>query len=314
MNEFIRIQYSGDTGSAELLNSVVRRRIGDMCFVSGVPNELTDAVKIGIYSDEVITDSVSDRVRIKFIKRENVFQGYFEDGDFGKVLVLPNRDEIKNSIKKQKLRSIERSEGAILESVGSKILKIPQVKNQMNPLYEIVTNLLYSRSVKRSHFNWGRDKMDRYLDFLSDLDIVIVSKDDIFPGPVMERNMDADMDYDDIYERMIGKVVEKNMVQMMYGLNMTHIQPFVRMSNTNCMMSLSEDSALKWDSDKYGFYMSRIYPEKKDGKSKIVSNAATLSQIGVFDKEVVAGKDTMFYCKDEIFGRYLKSPKVTALY
>lgn len=313
MNESICIQYPGDINSMELLNSTIRRRIGDMCFVSDVSSE-TDAVKIGIYADEIVTDSVSDEVRVKFIRRENVFQGYFEDGDFGKVLILPSRDEMKESIKKQKLRSIERSEGAVLESAGSRILKIPQVKNQMNPIYEIITNLLYSESVKRSHFNWTREKMDRYLDFLSDLGIVRASQDSIVPGPAMERNMDTDMDYDDLYEEMIGEVVEKNMIQVMYGLNMTHIQPFIRMGNANCMMSLFENSALRWDSDLYRFYMGRIYPGKKDSKSKIISNASTLSQVGIFDKEIIAGRDAIFYCKDEIFNEYSNSARAASLY
>lgn len=315
MTNEIRIPYSGETDCLENLNTVVRRRIGDMCFVSGIPDERTDAIRVGIYSDEIISDSVSDDIRVRFVRRDNVFQGYFEEGDFGKILVFPDRDYIKKNIEKQKIRSIERSEGAVLESAGSMILRIPQVKNQMNPIYEIVSNLLYSGSVKRDHFNWKMEKMDRYLDFLSDLDIVRVCKDEISPGPVMERNMDSDMDYDNIYERMIGKVVEKNMVQMMYSLNMTHIQPFIRMSNANCMISRSEESALKWNPSKYLFYINRLYPGKKKGEiSKIISNAATLSQVGIFSKERMDDRDTMFYCKDEIFGKYVRSCEQAALY
>ena len=311
--------YEGNPSDIHQVNSFIKRNIGEMCYVSEISNDRDDMISIGIMRDEVIWNSDTDVPRLRFIRHDDVFRAYVEPATTGGFnLVTPSNKDIREAFKTSKKGFTERSEGMLLESIGSKILQVSQIHNQMNPIFEIVRCLLYEGELDRDDFKfWKPDKTRRYLGFLRELDIVSYEDARILPGKAMEsQKMDSDVDLDKIYESILQRVVDKGMLMMFYALNMTHLHPFIKLTNLNCMMSIREDSALKWDWRKYQYYMEKVYGDRRNSqKLKIVSKAIDLSLAGIFDKEKNARSgETMYYCEKGIFDDYTVSCKNSSLY
>jgi hypothetical protein len=309
-----RERYPHKTVELIELNSFVKRNVGDMCYVSSVSDDEDKIINIGIYNDEIVLNSETGNPSLRFKKYDNVFSAYLEESENNNYLVLPSSKEISKSFKLSRRSYTERSETNILESIGSKILKISQIQNQMNPIFEIVGSLLYLDRLFMSDFKtWGREKTSRYLDFLKSLNILAIEGDMIVSGDFLNK-MDRKSSIEDMYHDILNQVVQKGMLMMFYSLNMTHLHPFIKLTNVNCMTSLGEGSALKWDWKGYQYYMQKIYRDRNNSeKLKIVSKAVELTIAGIFDKERNSAGDMMFYCEDNVFNNYLESCKYRPL-
>ena len=296
------------------LNNFIKRNVGNMCYASSITDDEDKIVSIGVCSDEVIWNSETGEPSLRFRKHNDVFTCYFETVKHNMYLVVPPRKEINRSFVSSVKSYTERSETKILESIGSRILEIPQIHNQMNPIFEIVGTLLILGDLSMSDFKtWDREKTSRYLGFLKELNILSIEGDRIVPGDVMNK-MDQRASFADIYKGVLTQVVNLGMLMMFYTLNMTHLHPFIKLTNVNCMTSLNEDSALKWDWKAYQYYMQKIYHDKRNSdKMKIVSKALELSSAGIFNKEKNRSGDIMFYCDDGVFDKYVKSCKHSPL-
>jgi len=310
----IRYVFPGKINNIKEVSSFIRRNIGDMCYASSITDDDDQIVKIGIFTDEVVWNSETNVPSLRFQRHDAVFTGYFEKAEHFSYLVIPSKKEIKKSFQKTKKSYTERSESKILESIGSKILNISQIHNQMNPIFEIVGSLLYLEELDLTDFkSWEREKTNRYLNFLESLNILSMEGSKISPGNLMKK-MDKDMSIGKMYDNILAQVVENGMLMMFYTLNMTHLHPFIKLTNVNCMTSLSEKTALKWDWKVYQYYMQRIYNDKRNSeKLKIVSKAIDLSKADIFEKEKNVSGETMFSCKGDIFNKYVESCRCSPL-
>jgi hypothetical protein len=287
----------------EDLNDFVKRFIGNLCYVSRMPEGLDGQICIGVWDDEVVIDSITNAPRLHVIGQPDLFRGYFEETDSGLNVVFPSRLEMAEDINRSRKRVTERSEGSLLESIGSKILRIPLVMNQIHPITMILDSVLNTSSVSLSDFKRS-DNIRRYIDFMSDLDIIMLENKSIVPGRFMVMKMSGDMEEDELYSALLSRVVDKGLLRMFTELHITHLRPFIRMANANCMTSHIEDTPLKWDWTVFGQYLKKIYSEHPK-KSDIASNAMQLKRARIMDTEKkVSGGDTLFFCEGEIFARY----------
>ncbi|MDR3282678.1 MAG: hypothetical protein LBS92_03610 [Candidatus Methanoplasma sp.] len=310
-NEELAYPFRGDLADSRAVDELVKGRIGSMCYVSSMPDDKEGFIGIGLYTDEVVMDSVDSVPRVHFLKHDNVFRAYFREGSIGNTVVFPPIAEIDVRIAAYLDGNRDRSEVSLLKSIGAGIVNIPQVRNQMNPIFEIVNFLLRSNTaVRKSSFKWKEEKLNRYLDFLQAIDVVGIDGAEILPGEAMHSKMDCDMSSTEVCERVVAQMVENSAKYMVTKLNISQLQPYVRLSNANCMTSAIEDSPLKWNADKYGFYLKRIYGVR-DGAVRVTSTAATLSHVGIFSEEKHSN-GTVYYCNEDVFGKYRNTLRCSA--
>jgi len=301
----MRYSFKGDYSSVEDLNFFVKRFVGNLCYVSRMPESKESQVCIGVWDDEIVIDSVTNSPRLHVIGLPDLFRGYFEETNKGLNLVLPSRGEITESINKSKKRITERSEGSLLESIGAKILSIPSVMNQIHPITMVLDSVLNTSSVYISDFKKA-ENVQRYVDFLSDLNIVKREGKAIVPGEFMEKKMACEMGENELYDALLGRIVDKGLLRLFTEMHVTHLQPYIRMANVNCLTSRIEDTPLKWDWAVYGKYLKKIYSEQPK-KSCITSNAMELKRAKIMETEKErVGKDTLYFCENEIFANYSK--------
>lgn len=305
-------KYDQDMSDILAVDSAVKRRIGNMCYVSSLPADRDGFIEIGIFTDELIMDSREERPKIRLVNHDNVFRAYFENQNTGTIIVFPNRNEIHNNVKKYMSRSTEKYETNLLDSAGSRILKINQVMNQINPIVEIINSVLHFSNVTKKEFKWGDVKTERYMDFLEDLDIISIDGNRVLPGVVMNSRMDSRLDKDQICEDIITEVVNKGMITMMYSLKMTHLQSFMKLSNANYMTSFVAESILNWDCKSYSYYLKKIY-NMDVTRIKILNSASSLRKVDVL-QENDYGNEPIFSCNEELFDKYSKKCKQTVFY
>ena len=310
-NEEIAYAFAGDPTDRYAIDAIIKGWIGNMCYVSAVPEHEDDFIEIGVYTDEIITDSVREEPQVRFLKHDNVFRAYYRNGDFGRNIVFPSLSEIDRQISSFMVRSRESSERSLLMSAGSRIINIPSVRNQMNPIFEMVNSVLRSKTsgVERSAFKgWSDAKLNRYTGFLGALDIISAEGTKITEGKAM-RSIDRSMGVMDIYDELLSQMVSSSAKYMIAKLHMTHLDPYLRISNANCMTSFIEDFPLEWNWKKYEFYLKRIYGVNTS-RIKIESNVTMLSSPSVrVLTEKPHSDETVYSCNDEVFAKYKEIAK-----
>lgn len=302
----IRFRYDGDVFDPRTLSRCIKSNVGSMCYISRMPENVDDFISVGVMLDELIIDAETSRPRIHIRRIDDVFRGYYTDGDFGRVAVFPCLDEIHDRYDRSLGRIRDGAENCAIETFGSRILNIPTVRNQMNPLFEIVNMLLYSDTLLISDLNIGKwkkpEKRERYLSFLEDRGLIRTEGDRIVPGAVMEREIEKNASTDELYDMIVNRISEKDFFYLQERLGVKNIRPFLRMSNVNCMTSIIEDRPLMWDWSGYQYYLDRIYKDRPS-KTTIVSNAVWLHSVGIFDIKKVSG-ESAFSCMDSLFDDY----------
>ena len=106
-NEEIVYAFTGDPTDRYAIDAVIKGWIGNMCYVSAVPEQEDDFIEIGVYTEEIITDSVRGEPQVRFQKHDNVFRAYYRNGDFGRNIVFPSLSEIDRQISSFLARSRE---------------------------------------------------------------------------------------------------------------------------------------------------------------------------------------------------------------
>ena len=299
----LRLAFAGEPLDPAGLNSFVRRFVGSLCYVSHVPEDLDGQISIGVWDDELVVDSIANKPRMHMVGYPDVFRGFFEKTDKGINVVLPSRKEISEDIDGSLKKIMERSEGSLLETIGSRILKLPLVANQIKPITTILDNLMSNSSVSMTDFR-RPGQISKYVEFLSDLDIVKRNGIMIEPGKFMERKMDAEMDDDDLYNVLLSHIVDRGMTRLFMDMHATHLRPFVRMTNANCIVSRIEDKPLRWDWSMFDRYLKKIYREKDHKRATITGNAQELTRAKILDKESGNTPDSLYFCEKGVFSDY----------
>ncbi len=300
----LRYVFRGDISDPQNMNEFVRYHLGNMCYISKMPESLDSHIIVGTWDDEIVVDSVSNNPRLHIVPKPDIFRGYFQETEQGvTVAVFPSREDISKEMNASRSKVTENSENTLLRSIGSKILNIPSILNQMNPIISLLDGVLNTSSISVDDFKDTGNLM-RYVEFLEDLQIIRVENDLLVPGRIMDQSLDDDMSDGEIYTALLDEIVGKGYTRMFTELHMTHLQPYIRMTNANCMTSLLEDEPLKWNWKLYGQYLDRIYSMRRMKKGSIVANATQLNRAGIMESHRARRVDTMYSCKRDIFDDY----------
>ena len=282
--------YTGDPLDPCGFNELVKRKIGCMCYVSKMAENIDDYVEIGILREEVVRDDYAGTFDIYLRGYDNVFKAYYEDGKFGRNVVFPSSKEVHDMFSNKMNRRTFGSEDCIMQTMGSKLLRITTVRNQINPLIEILNAVATFGSVPLTKLISKPSESKRirqYVEFLEDLNLVRVEDLNREACVVLENAIHRETgDWTkesaiDVLSRSIGR---KEILTLQNDFSLKNIMPYIRMSNINCLSSYFEDKALRWTPERFNSGLSSFYPDviSNDGV-KALNQAYSLEEVEIFD-------------------------------
>lgn len=291
---------SKDPLDRDLFDEFVKRNLGNVCYVSSMPEDLDGYVGIGIIRNEVTQDEATGRVRNRMVCYDNVFRAYFDQGDRGLNAVFPSVKTIERMFAERLEGLTINSEECVMRSIGDRLLRITTVRNQINPLLEIINALAMAGEITLSDISsrpGEAAKSRKYIGYLEDMNIIKTDGIRIEPGRIMDKNgLDRTWDMDMVLGMLADSMGREQFMMLHEDLGFRNILPYLRMSNVNCYRSYAEDEALRWTWAGYETNLSSMYSRDRNlGKVRIMSYAANLVEAGIFDTCKQDGK-YLFSC------------------
>ncbi len=307
-SEIIRIPLTTQKVSTREVEALVRRTMGTSFFLSELPSARNEEVySFGTVKEQHLWDASEGFFKVRFTPFRDVFETKVDHDEGGWHLDLPNRKFVAERIESKFGSFRSSSEGALLGVIGGRFLRLYQIRNQMNPLYEIVTNVVMRNTVKASDFVHGRrskTKVNQYLRFLVELEILKKEDGQYVFGEIGARKLKEDSSLEDLYATVLSESILKGHAYMADLLHFTHITPFIRLTNSNYLPSYFADRRLGMSDKDLSEYQHRLYGIKPKPQSKVLSRASQMAEIGVFSVE--RGRPvSLFKSSEHMFAEYV---------
>lgn len=289
---------------------LVKRRVGEMTFLHDA-RKLDDIVvyDFGIYAERHLWDASEDYFKVKFVPFAPVYQVVARKHDSDYRLVVPDREMIGEKLDSRLNGFRIGSESALLKAIGDKMLGIWQIQNQINPLYEILTHVV-DGPVTAADFVSSRrteQKVNRYLRFLSGFEIIKEEDGKFVVGRVLESKLARDVDKPHVYNEVLSLAIQKGHSYMSEFLHFTHIQPWIRLSNSNYLPSFHAQKRLSMTEKDLRSYQKTLYGPASVNKMKVKSRATQMVEIGIFEKNRSVDGKTAFEGSEKIYEDYSKA-------
>lgn len=288
------------------IERVVRRQVGSSVFLSKHSRGEKGHYNFGVIIEKHLWDSKDERGEIRFVPFEGIFQASRARNENGIYLSIPPREAIIDKIRSRISGFRTSSERFLLEAVGTRFLGVYQIQNQMNPIFEIIANVILENKITASDFVHGgrtEQKVKQYLTFLAQLDILKRENGNFVPGRVIESRMDLDMNSGEFYKAVLAESIQKGHDFMADFLHFTHITPFVRLVNASFLPSFYADRPLSMTEEDLSEYQLDLYGTKPRPLTRVRARATQMTQIGVFSCSR-KGSQPLFSGSNEVFEKY----------
>ena len=289
--------YYGDPLDLEHLNGFIKRKLGNLCFVSSAPTDIDDFIGVGLIREEIIKDDLDQDIKVVMHDYEDVFKAYYDEGESGLKLIAPSSKIVHEKITERLDRRTISSEECVIDSMGEKLLSIPAVRAQMNPLFEIANYVAFNGSLDIRQIVQGHrfEKIRNYSLFLESLGIITMKEDMLNPGRKMDLEL-PDWGPESAFKCISKNIGRKELNILHSDFGFQNILPFIRMSNINCLSSFYIDKPLKWEPAMFGKNISDHYHENNLDPLKILNQAYSLQKAGIFKSHKKDSK-ILFSCE-----------------
>lgn len=296
------------------IERLVRGSMGVALYLSRSSLEERDRIfEFGVAKEQHLWDSRDHSFKVRFLPIEPVFQARIEGIQDKFYLSLPNRTYIQEKIDARFVGLRTSSEAALLKAIGQKMLGLWQIQNQMNPLYEIMSNILMKESAVADYFVHGRrskEKVSQYLNFLTSIDILDREDGKYILGRMARKHLEQNASMADVYTAMLSESLQKGHAYMSDFLHFTHITPFIRLCNSSYLPSYFADKRLSMTDLDLSEYQSDLYGIKPRPQSRVIARASQMVGIGIFDTTRRGReKPILFQSDEEVFSRYTENWK-----
>lgn len=282
-----------------------------------IQREITPALSLRDheeYQDEIILkfsytyDNIikkDDQLELKYITFRDVFDigAEIEEKDGEKKLVIqyPKREQVINNFLKKRRSHIKTMEEILAEEGALRFIKVPGIRENLNPIKEIFNLLELEGNLKRKEWDTWNNKKERaelYLNLLNDYKFIKFEDDEICKGEKWE--ILDDREFDEIPHVEVDKILSQFFKET-YDLlstkryNLTFIKPYLDIGNACYYTSVIDEEISKQDSKSIKDIYDNLFSDNKT-LSKIKSYLMDLSDYGIVNRE-----GTYFYPSKDIF-------------
>ena len=181
---------------------------------------------------KVIFDDKNNKRVIKFLKINDL--GKITIDRENKFVFETKPDQIRERINQSLIDIQMRSEQIVLSAVYDKLVKIAMVRTTLNPIFNILKAVYEQKLAKDSLSRYPkRDRYERYIKFLCNLDILREQKEKYSEGNFFIQVEKALNNEDDekVINRVFGLTIKEGKTYLLNNLNINVLKPFIRISN-----------------------------------------------------------------------------------
>ncbi len=292
-----------------IVKRVVRRFIGNSAYIGEkLERDQFRIYQLGITSMDYVRDLEEDETTTWFEDFENVSKIKVDMDSNGEdktrvKIHIPDRSEVqKEFIDKKKIHAMK-TEKKLMEIIYSKISEIPEVRLSFNAIIEILNYLCEYEEIKRRSVRAYRDdkQADRYLMFLKTYDYIEEDRErDLFyPGKELrelQKIPNGGLKKENEV-KVIKDLLKRGYSYIVDELNLKHVIPYSRISNSYYLSAVESNKILKMDESYLRDRMMNIYEHsRRKNKMKTLKHLKDLNEVGVLEKErdKVYGQDKVF--------------------
>lgn len=215
----------------------LRQHFSPYAYISHIDEEKSQA-DIGIQIQEVIPDYGGNDGVIKIIPLDHVATIGWKYKANGLQLTNLTRTRFIKQVKETYESIVDGSQNALLPSLYSKLVHVPQVSLAMSPLRKILS--LVSEKETVSQADLGRiprkgseaSKIPKYFALLADLEFIKPENGHYVTGWKMKHVQSNEVEPAEVYEKILGEVIQRRSRYLSQVLHWTMMVPFLRWSNT----------------------------------------------------------------------------------
>jgi len=181
---------------------------------------------------KVIFDDKHDKRVVKFLKINDI--GKITIDRENKFVFETKPEQIRERINQSLIDIQMRSEQIVLSVVYDRLVKIAMVRTTLNPIFNVLKAVYEKKLTKDSLLRYPkRERYERYIKFLCDLDILREQKDRYSEGNLfiqVEKALNNE-DEEKVINRVFGLTIKEGKTYLLNNLNINVLKPFIRISN-----------------------------------------------------------------------------------
>jgi len=180
----------------------------------------------------------------------------------------------------------QKSEIALLKTIHDYLIKVPFIQMSMNRFFRILKKT-YEQGFVDISDNFGYSntiRTSKYLKFLKDYDFIEIKNNKIYPGVEFQAIMNLNLIGSDFYDKLLANVLKKSFSSIKQYLNITQIDPYLRLSNSYYFSSFQLNKRLEFDGEDFKDSLYDFYKIKKP-MDTIENQLDFLTKTNIFEKK-----------------------------
>ena len=236
----------------------------------------------------------NDRLELKYITLRNILDLYADviekDGVKKFHVQYPERDQVITKFLKKRRAHIKTMEEILAEEGASKFIRVPKIRENLNPFKEIFSLLELEGSFKTKDWDTWNERRERatlYLNLLNDYEYISLEGDMICKGE--KWKIIYDREFDDIDNVEVEKILshffkETYNVLSTNRYNLTLIKPYLNIGNACYYTSVIDDEIQKQDSKSIKDIHDTLFDKSKT-LTKIKAYLMELARYGIVERD-----------------------------
>jgi hypothetical protein len=199
---------------------------------------------------------------------------------------LNRRDFVKRA-RDRYSQMVEYSQIALLPSLFSKLVSVPEVSLSMSPLGKILMSVEERGSITLSGLAKGPEaevKVQRYFSLLTDLAYIEQEDGHYVPSKGMKNLQANKIRPPELYERILGDVIRKRSKYLEEVLHWTIMVPYLRWSNTYYFTAYEAGYLVRLERNDFVGNYRRFYRTKHDELTEM-SQIQRIVDVGTLKRE-----------------------------
>jgi len=221
-----------DSGRFTQLEKFIWRHFTPYAYVSTFDDHSSEA-SLGIQIQEIIPDRGTKGATIRVVELDDVVScKWFVSNGRMRVSGL-TRTHFASQVRRQYTNILQRSQNALLPSLYTRLVRIPQVSQAMSPLEKIVVKIHQDSRISPDQLHANVFKpatVQKYFTLLADLDMVRREDGHYVAGPRM-KILEGEENSDEVYAAILGEVLQKRLKYMREILHWTMLGSYLQWSN-----------------------------------------------------------------------------------
>jgi hypothetical protein len=214
----------------------LRQHFSPYTYVYHIDHEKSRA-EVGIQIQEVIPDYGEKGGVVRIVPLDNIATIGWRYTNAGLQITNLTRSRFVKQVKETYESILDGSQHALLPSLYSKLVHVPQVSLAMSPLRKILSQVSKKETVSQNDLvRAAKDtkvsKIPKYFALLTDLEFIKPENGHYVRGWKMKNLQAGEIEQTEVYEKIFGEVIQRRSKYLSQVLHWTMMVPFLRWSNT----------------------------------------------------------------------------------